>query len=305
MPIPWRAREPEDLPAPALDFSVSGLEPSFEGSRLRATHASRASEKGVMRSSPLGDLVRLLPVFLLAGACGGDARRASAGEAGAGGQGVAADEAGAGGGDEYGSGSGGVAAGRYGSTAEWGAAGDAGALGETTTSGGTNGGSGGTTPPPIGGEGGTPEREDSGGSGNIGNSGAGGMLSVQECEPATELPILGNYREPNGNELWIRDSGHAVTVTRVPAGKPSRERLPELWRVRRVCSGATTFIAERSSEAFVRVDWRSISSSLFLCLGSSATPTLDAAVELSPPDASDLDGEGCNGSAWLELAEEN
>jgi hypothetical protein len=163
---------------------------------------------------------------------------------------------------------------------------------------GDQGGADGDGGTDVGGEGGLAE---AGASGEAGEAGIGGApVDDEGCAEPTGLSILGDYVETNGDELWLRDSGKAVTLTRVPAGKPAAARLPSLWRVARACS-AESFLVLEGAASFTRLDYIAGPRSLTVCLASETASSAEAATQLPAPDRMNTIDAGCNSGPWVRV----
>lgn len=129
--------------------------------------------------------------------------------------------------------------------------------------------------------------------------GAGGESPVGDgCVAPNALSILGDYIEPNGDELWLRDSGKAVTLTRVTPGKPSPTKLPALWQAVRICESESALVLKNVEGAYTRLDFIKGTSSLTVCLAMGTAATPEAAVGLAGADRANTIDSGCNGGPW-------
>lgn len=145
----------------------------------------------------------------------------------------------------------------------------------------------------VAGEGGSAEEPAAGGSG-----GEGGADGAEQCGPPTSLAILGDYTEPSGRKLWLRDSGKAVTLTRVTPGKPTSAQLPSLWRVTSACSESSALVLEAADGSFTRLDYLAGAASLTLCFAAETATSAELAATLLPADRSNTIDAGCNGGPW-------
>lgn len=126
-------------------------------------------------------------------------------------------------------------------------------------------------------------------------------LPSDGCGDATALSIFGNYLTQSGDEVWLRNSGNGMTLTRVPAGQPVAARLPQLWEVFRICSVTQTLVVQNEDATYTRVDWLANGGTLFLCIADSSTEALDAALDIAAANGSAPETSGCNAGAWLRL----
>lgn len=140
-----------------------------------------------------------------------------------------------------------------------------------------------------------------GGGATGGAGGSGGAGGGEACWEPTSLSILGDYVEPNGDELWLRNSGKAVTLTRVAAGKPSFARLPSLWQVARVCADDSALLLKTPTGSFTRLDYLKGASSLTVCLANVTATTLELAAALRPANRMNTIDAGCNDGPWTRL----
>jgi hypothetical protein len=173
--------------------------------------------------------------------------------------------------------------------------------GEGGEAGGDLGGTGGVDVGGTGGAHGGSGGADLGGSAgaHVGGSGGGGTAT---CEPPTGLRALGDYSAPGGEELWLRDSGKAVTMTRVPAGKPIAGKLPALWQVVENCAPGSFLVLRGAAGGFQRFDYIESSSALTACLSAASAATSAQARELPPADRTNTIDDGCNGGPWTRFA---
>lgn len=133
------------------------------------------------------------------------------------------------------------------------------------------------------------------------SSGSATDPTGDRCGGAAELSIFGNYLTRSGDEVWLRNSGNGITLTRVPAGAPMASRLPQLWDVIRTCSVTQTLVVRNEEARFTRVDWLSYGGTLLLCIAESSTEVPDAVFDVDAANGSDPSTSGCNGGAWLSL----
>ncbi len=161
---------------------------------------------------------------------------------------------------------------------------------------------GGTTA--VGGEPTTDAGGEAGQGGSVapgGSAGAGGAPESDGCVAPIALEILGDYQEPNGDDLWLRDSGRAVTLARVPAGKPVVGKGPSLWQVVESCPTASMVVLKNESGAFLRLDYVRGNGSLTACFSASTTTSAELARALPAAGRSNTIDAGCNGAPWLRV----
>ena len=170
--------------------------------------------------------------------------------------------------------------------------------GDGPSAGATSNGGDAPSPDENGGFGG-----ETGGSGAQAGAGDGGT-ETRACGAPTSLPIVGDYAEPNGDELWLRDSGKAVTLTRLPAGKPSSAKPPVLWQVVQACSADSVLLLQDAAGNFTRLDYLKGAASLTVCVASESTSTLEKAWALPAADRSNTIDSGCGDAAWTRFAKE-
>lgn len=137
--------------------------------------------------------------------------------------------------------------------------------------------------------------------GSTGDGGAGGDSSSPACVAPTTLPILGDYVAQNGDELWLRDSGKAVTLTRVAPGKPSAAKLPSLWQVMSVCGAESALVLRNAAGRFARLDYVKGGSSLTVCFSSKTADSAELAAEIPAADRANTIDAGCNGGPWTRV----
>lgn len=174
---------------------------------------------------------------------------------------------------------------------------------------------GGTTAEGIGGRGGSQNAGNSagagsdaggaGGAGAVSEGGAGGeggaSVVVENCTAPSSLAILGDYVEPNGDQFWLRDSGNALTLTRVTPGKPSAAKLPSLWQVVSACAEPPALVLRASTGAFTRLDYLQGATSLTVCLAANTAATAEQAEAIVPPGRTNTIDAGCNGGPWTRV----
>ena len=166
--------------------------------------------------------------------------------------------------------------------------------------------SGGSRPASRGGEPATQSGGEGGSAGEPGaaESGAAGEAGAPQnsgCEAPTSLSIVGDYTAPNGDELWLRDSGKAVTLTRVPAGTPASARPPALWQVVRACPESALLLKDAAG-SFTRLDYVKGATSLTACLSRHVLDTVEQAERLPPADRANTIDAGCNDGPWTRFA---
>jgi len=142
-----------------------------------------------------------------------------------------------------------------------------------------------------GGSAGTPDAGGAGGDGPV----------IETCMAPTSLPILGDYVEPDGDLLWLRDSGQAVTLTRVTPGKPSPSKLPSLWQVVGLCSDTSTLLLKDTAAMYTRLDFLKGAASLTVCLATETAGTPALAAAIPPADRANTIDSGCNGGPWTRV----
>jgi hypothetical protein len=141
-----------------------------------------------------------------------------------------------------------------------------------------------------------------GGEAGGGEAGAGGAPSHETCSTPVGLSFLGNYLDAAGNQLWLRDSGKAVTVTRVPVGKPVAATPPALWQVVQACADDAALLLKTPAGAFTRLDYLQGTSSLTVCIAGETAATLELALALPAASRVNTIDSGCNGQPWNRFA---
>ncbi len=92
--------------------------------------------------------------------------------------------------------------------------------------------------------------------------------------------------------------GFARVLARVPGGPPDPARLPELFRVERVCSAQSSFVVSDSGSTFERVDWESHPQGLWIWHNGRVGFGRRSARCAGALEPGDLENEGCHGGAW-------
>jgi len=137
-------------------------------------------------------------------------------------------------------------------------------------------------------------------------SGAAGGSAPEEpsCGAPEFLRFLGTYVAPNGDGLWLRDSGKAVTIARVPAGRPEPTKPPRLWQVVSHCPDRSSLVLKTPAGEFTRLDYVEGASTLTVCIDDRTVTSVEEAERLSPADRRNTIDDGCNRGPWMHVVME-